>query len=419
MKVLWLCNVATAEIASALNISAPVGGGWIEGAASALSQEQNIQLHICFPQTKTQQLIKGEAKGILYWGFPASKQPVHIYDARMESHLQRIVEQVQPDVVHIWGTEFPHALAMTKVFANPEKTVVNIQGLCSFYAEHYTAYLPDRVCKAWTVRDLLKRDRIVDQQKKFRLRGYFEAQTLQNAGFAVGRTRWDQACAGQLAPNIQYRTCNETLRQAFYKNAGKWSLDSCERHSIFVSQAGYPIKGFHMVLEAMPAILQRYPDARLYTTGQDPFTVPFYRVNGYQAWLMRQIIRLNLRDRVCFLGTLDAAEMCQRFLESHVFVSASSIENSPNSVGEAMLLGVPTVASYVGGTMDLLRDGEEGFLYQPDAAYMLTDRVCKIFADDAMAVRMSINATEHAQVTHEPHKNLQRLMEIYREVCEQ
>lgn len=419
MKILWLCNVKTADIAAALGMSAPTGGGWIEGAASALSQEQNIQLHICFPQAKTKQLIKGEVKRIFYWGFPASKQPAHIYDATQEKYLRMIVDQVQPDVVHIWGTEFPHALAMTKVFANPEKTIVNIQGLCGFIAKHYTAYLPDRACKVWTVRDLLKRDRIVDQQKKFSLRGEFEEQTLQNAGFAVGRTRWDQACGEQLSPNTQYRACNETLRDVFYENAGKWSPDSCKRHSIFVSQAGYPIKGFHMVLEAMPTILQKYPDAKLYTTGQDPFTVPFYRINGYQAWLMRQIIRLNLRDKVCFLGTLDAVEMCQRFLESHVFVSASSIENSPNSVAEAMLLGVPTVASYVGGTMDLLRDGEDGFLYQPDAAYMLTDRVCKIFADDAMAVRMGINATKHAQATHDPQKNLQCLMEIYTEVCEQ
>lgn len=419
MKILWLCNVVTAEIAETLEMPAPTGGGWIEGAASALAQEQDIQLHICFPQAKTPQLIKGEAKGVFYWGFPASKQPAHIYDATQEKYLRTIVEQVQPDAVHIWGTEFPHALAMTKVFANSEKTIVNIQGLCGFIAKHYTAYLPDSACKAWTVRDLLKRDRIADQQKKFSLRGQFEAQTLQNAGFAVGRTRWDRACIGQLAPNTQYRACNETLRDVFYENAGKWSPDSCERHSIFVSQAGYPIKGFHMVLEAMPAIVQRYPDAKLYTTGQDPFTIPFYRVNGYQAWLKKQITKLGLRDKVCFLGALNATEMCQRFLKSHVFVSASSIENSPNSVGEAMLLGVPTVASYVGGTMDLLRDGEEGFLYQPDAAYLLADRVCNFFEDDAMAVRMGSNATKHAQVTHDPHKNLQCLMEIYREVSEQ
>lgn len=419
MKILWLCNVATADIAGALNISAPAGGGWIEGAASSLVQEKNIQLHICFPQAKTSQLINGRAGGIYFWGFPASKKPAHIYDVTLEKHLQTILDQVQPDMVHIWGTEFPHAFAMTKVFAKPEKTIVNMQGLCGFIAEHYKGYLPDKVCKVWTIRDFLRKDRIVDQQRKFRLRGIFEAQTLQNAGFAVGRTRWDRACIGQLAPNTQYRACNETLRDVFYENAGKWSQDSCERHSIFVSQAGYPIKGFHMVLEAMPAILQRYPDAKLYTTGQDPFTIPFYRVNGYQAWLKKQITKLGLRDKVCFLGALNATEMCQRFLKSHVFVSASSIENSPNSVGEAMLLGVPTVASYVGGTMDLLRDGEEGFLYQPDAAYLLADRVCYFFEDDAMAVRMGSNATKHAQVTHDPHKNLQCLMEIYREVSEQ
>ena len=383
---------------------------------TALSDQRNIRLHVCFPQNQSREILEGEVDGVSFFGFPTSTKQSHIYDPAAERYFAEILARVNPDIVHIWGVEFPHSLAMTRAFAKPARTIVQVQGLCGYIAKHYRAYLPEKACSAWTIRDFLRHDRIVDQQEKFRLRGIMEAQTLRNAGVVIGRTAWDRACVRQLAPQAVYRACNETLRGEFYKNAGAWSVDSCERHSIFVSQASYPIKGFHMVLDAMGEILRRYPDAKLYVPGRDPFTVPFYRVNGYQHWLKEQIMKLGLRDRVFFLGDLDARAMCQRFLRSHVFVSASSIENSPNSVGEAMLLGVPTVASYVGGTMDLLQDGEEGFLYPADASYILADRVCQFFADDALAAQMGSRAVKHALSTHHPQRNLTCLMNIYKEM---
>ena len=415
MKILWLCNVILPPIACEIGAPTPTGGGWLTGAANAILKKKDIQLAVCFPQRKSAGLLKGCVDKLSYYGFPSNKEP-HIYDENITVWYKKILDDYQPDIVHIWGTEYPHSLAMTKAFGKPDKTIINIQGLCSFITEHYCAFLPEKARKAWTIRDFLRQDRIVEQQKKFRLRGKMEAQALQNAGLIVGRTRWDRACAWQLAPQAAYRFCNETLRDVFYENAGAWTVENCEKHSLFVSQSSYPIKGFHLVLEAMPEILKRYPDARLYTTGPDPFTIPFYRVSGYQTYLKKLISRLHLREKVIFLGGLDAASMCSRFLRSQVFVCPSSIENSPNSVAEAMLLGVPTVASYVGGTMDLLKDKEEGYLYQPDATYMLAHYVCKVFEEEETSFQMGQKASQHALKTHDPQTNFGCMMKIYDEV---
>ena len=69
--------------------------------------------------------------------------------------------------------------------------------------------------------------------------------------------------------------------------------------------------------------------------------------------------------------------MKERFLKSNVFVSPSTIENSPNSLGEAMLLGIPCISSDVGGVKNLLKHEEEGYVYQTDAPYMLAYYVKK------------------------------------------
>ena len=67
-------------------------------------------------------------------------------------------------------------------------------------------------------------------------------------------------------------------------------------------------------------------------------------------------------------------------------MSASTIENSPNSVGEAMLLGCPVVSSCVGGVPDMLEHGREGFLYQASVPYMLAWYVKRVFGDDELAM---------------------------------
>jgi len=81
-----------------------------------------------------------------------------------------------------------------------------------------------------------------------------------------------------------------------------------------------------------------------------------------------------------------------------------------------MILGVPCVASSVGGVTDLLKDKEEGFVYQTDAPYMLAYYVCEIFSNDELALQFSKKSREHAIKTHDRENNTKRLIEVYREI---
>ena len=111
--------------------------------------------------------------------------------------------------------------------------------------------------------------------------------------------------------------------------------------------------------------------------------------------------------------------MCERMLRSHVFVSASSIENSPNTLGEAMLLGVPCVSSDVGGAKTMLVHEQDGLLYQADAPYMLAHNIHRIFRDRALAEKFSQNAKAHAGVTHDQEKNLRAVLGAYHTILQE
>jgi glycosyltransferase involved in cell wall biosynthesis len=410
------------KIAKGLSLPVRSINGWLTGMSEELIKQEKISFAVSFPVSDQAKPLEGNVDGVEYYAFPWIKKEF-AYSQSTEDYLFSVLKKTVPDVIHIFGTEFPHTLAMVRACeraALVNRVVIHIQGLTSVYAQHFFAALPEKVIHSYSFRDIIKRDNIFHAYRKYQKRGLFETEALQKVSHVFGRTDWDRACTEIIHPDIIYHTCNETLRRTFYEHA--WSLQNCERHSIFVSQWDYPIKGFHLLLKALPDLLRRYPDLMVYTTGKNPCEKKGIKnrlkQNYYLIYIRKLIEAYDLKKHIVFLGKeLDEQSMCSAFLRAHVFLSPSSIENSPNSLGEAMLLGVPCVSSDVGGVKNMLEHGAEGFIYPYEEFYMITHYISRIFDNDTLALQFSVAARKHAKKTHNPEKNLKDLMQAYKEIC--
>ncbi|MDE7478689.1 MAG: glycosyl transferase 4, partial [Lachnospiraceae bacterium] len=276
MKVLWLCNIMLPFIAKSLGQRIVIKEGWLSGLASKLitNQEKNdITLAICFPESENRAFVKGDtslfikdkAQGINYYIFREDTIHPENYDAGMEESLGAVIKDFEPDIIHIFGTEYPHTLACVKAFGRPERTLIGIQGLCSAIAEVYMADLPHSVQKKKTFRDILKKDGLFEQQAKFAKRGEYEKEALSLVGHVTGRTHFDREMTKQYTPHAQYHFMNETLRSDFYNDI--WNIDRIERYSLFLSQGNYPIKGLHYVIDILPEIVEEYEETIVYVAG--------------------------------------------------------------------------------------------------------------------------------------------------------
>ncbi len=412
MKILFLTNIMPKIVADYLGVKASAAGGWISGALDAIL-ETNVEVISVFPQMCQRSVLFGDTGKIKFYGFFQKDKLKMNYSSRVEKDLAEIVQKESPDIVHIWGTEFPHSLAMTKAFPYPSRTVCSIQGLCTAIAANYRFDLPNSIYYGWTLRDIFRWDNIFLRNQEYRRRARIEQKTISRVGHVIGRTNFDKSYTRVFNSKVEYHKCYETLRPMFYKNAGKWAYAPCEKHSIFITSGSYPLKGMHKVLEAFSYVLRDYPDSRLYITGTDPAKLPFYKTSTYYKYLRYLRKYYGIVDNVTYLGTLDETQMVYRFLKSNVFISASSIENSPNSVGEALMLGVPVVASFVGGTMDFMTDHKEGFLYQDNDSIMLAHYICAVFSLEEDAEAISLNATHRAMDTHNIENNKNQLLRIY------
>lgn len=404
MKVLWITNILLPPVCEALSLPEFPYGGWMFSALSGLRRiSPSLQMGVATIWSGGE-LRRLEIDGVSYWLLPIGKKSQEKYNQNLETFWKDIKTEFQPDVVHIHGTELPHGLAYVRACGN-EGVVASIQGILSGCARYYRAGLTlNESRKYLSFRDFIKKESIAQRQRSFEKRSRLETELFRSLDHVIGRTEWDHAHLMSLNPEAQYHYCSETLRGEFYGK--KWSYENCEPHTIFASQAAYPLKGLHILLRAMPTILSRFPDTKIYVAGYDIVNLPWYRITSYGRYLRSLIRELGLEGRVEFTGPLNAAGMCSRYLKSNLFVSPSAIENSPNSLGEAMVLGMPYLSSYVGGVPDMLRDKPDA-MYQFEDHEVLAKKVIERFEAGASA------ATASDVTRFDADLNTQTLLSIY------
>lgn len=401
------------KIAVYENIQSGVTGGWMVYLSELLSRMENIRLIYVFDWPEP---LHGEVDGVEYF----SIAPIHskIDFKKYQTRFSEIITISRPDIIHIWGSENAHTDAIVRCTQHTEysqRTIISMQGLLSSYEKNYAAFLPRQVVYGLKPVNLIKGN-IHFQQLSMRKSGKFEVDAFRRVKHVIGRTDWDYATVTAINAKINYHFNNEILRKEFYGPV--WNIDTCHRHTIFCSQAHYPIKGIHLMIEALHLLKEKYPDVLLRVSGKNLSAKSRLRRGAYEAYVLNEIRRFRLEPNVEFLGPLSAEQMRDTYLSSHVFVCPSTIENSPNSVGEAMSLGVPVVSSYVGGVKNLLVDGSEGLLYPSDEVSMLALYLDRIFSDDSLAKKFSKNARMHAKKTFDPKTNVEALMKIYEQLIE-
>lgn len=377
MKVIWLTNVATQMVDSIINENKRsfFGGGWLDGLSERLLSDKSFKLVLCYPLYTQKENIEGGKDNFKFYGFAADGKKLRKGTAGIETfekYFEMILRNEHPDVVHIHGTEFEYCYSMCRVaerLGMLDRVVISIQGLVGVYANHLFAGMTVADVRKCTLKEFLTQNSVYDTYKAYVRRGVFEEKSLKMVKHVMGRTSWDKACVDLVNPKCQYHFSNETLRDPFYEET--WDYDTCESHTIFASQALLPLKGLHILLKAASLIKDEYKDLRIKVAGQNIILGNWINGSSYRLYIKKLIKKYGLDGQVEFLGPQNALQMRNQMLKCNVFVSPSTIENSPNSVGEAMLLGTPCISSDVGGVNDMLRRDEEGFVYPYDEYYML------------------------------------------------
>jgi glycosyltransferase involved in cell wall biosynthesis len=394
MRIAWLAPYPAQLLEPTLRVSRKVGSyhtcSWIVTLSQALSQINDIELHLLtenhlvpHSQTVTLNNIKFH---VLKSGVPFTNRrfPPYLpldalsgfyFDVR---RLIKKLDEIDPDLVHGHGTEGPYALAATR---SKRPCVVSLQGLIG---EIF------KVSPSFYFR-LVRRT----ERNAVRCCRYFTCRTESDRGFVIATN-----------PQAQIFDIHEAMAPVFFEN--DWRVDD----SCSVLYVGHllPQKGVEVLLQALAAVKKRMPQVLLRLIGAGD--------KMYTRYLKDLAVQLDISHNVEFLGFLPPGQVAKFHMASQLLVLPSEMENSPNSLAEAMVSGLPVLATTVGGIPSMVNDGSTGLLVPPRNPGALADKILWLLAHGEERKRLGDAARQVARERHLPEKVATQTFAAYKEILQ-
>lgn len=412
IRVLWTSNIDLPEVASELGLKTTPFGGWLSTTTKNLSTFSEFKVGVAMRSNSTAFKVI-EKDGIVYFALPQIKGSFDV----SQSDVEKVIAEFRPDILHVEGAELPHALRFLKTWEGSR--LLSMQGVLNGIKRYQLGGLPiaRMLVPIRPHLSLVAIAILVNYWRNFCPRLTKEREAMSLTDHVMGRTLWDQAQAAVLAPSAQYHACPRILRAPFYNKV--WTLNNKEDFTVFLGNAATPLKGAHIAVEALAILVRKFPNMRLYIAGEDPKDIGLYslkRYVGYPSYLLYLIRKYGLEKNIHYTGMLSADQMAERMVASHVCLTASIIENSPNTLGEAMLLGVPVVSAYSGGAPSMASDETEVLFYRAEDPIMLAHQIGRVFENPELAQRLSENGRKRALESHDPQRNMNMLINTYKAI---
>jgi glycosyltransferase involved in cell wall biosynthesis len=163
------------------------------------------------------------------------------------------------------------------------------------------------------------------------------------------------------------------------------------------------MKGHRHALAAMRIALDDGCDLFYTIAGEGPF----------RTEIESEVRRLSLEDRVELTGTLSEGAVLELLQRSDVFVlpSIGLGEAAPVSVMEAMSCGLPVICSIIGGTPDMIANGEDGLLLEQGNERALAEALIRLAGNPEERARLGKQARAHAVLDFDAHQTARGLLE--------
>lgn len=416
MRILFFSNIAiTPE-----TLTGKSGGGWIAALLSEMEDSSNkIAVgHFGFKESKecfgnitvyNMTVYKGNwFKRCIYHALRMTLiSPLLTFnDTQHESQswsffekkMLDVINDFNPDIIHVFGSESYYGLVASLTTA---PVVLHIQGFLNpcknAYLPPFISWMPHNCIlhpHKWLKNIVTRRTLIKDS--------FREREILSRVKFFIGRTEWDRRVLYCFNPKAKYFYGGEILRGIFYQPSERIIPDSLVIISI-ISKPSY--KGIDMILKTA-YVLKNYL--------QLEFSWKVFGAPNMDVISMTSIKPKSVNVETC--GRVSSDILHKELLNSTCFFHPSYIDNSPNSLCEAQILGVTSIACNVGGISSLIEDGQTGFLVPANDPYQAAYLISKIFKDKHLNETIGLNSQIEASKRHSKENILNQISVIYNAV---
>lgn len=414
MRILWFTN--TPAKASAEFGYKSFGGGWISALEEMVAAEKKHQLGICFFYAGSE-YKKVEKDNVTYYGIPYQKKGFlgtlaarhkGLLNDNTTPYADEILNHFKPDLIHVFGTEQGYGKILINKF---EKVIFHLQGLVEPYSGVFfpNGFNKRAILKNSSIKDVARGVTFYNNYLNLCSKAAREKEIVKSWKFFNGRTDYDHHYVKLLNPGAKYYHVEELLRADFFNHHWDAPSEPLKSKTIVIGTTINPniYKGLDLIYKTVKLLKNYNITWKIFGINEDR------DVNR----IVKKIMGIRQPDpAIKFYGPLDAGTLIGELKSCHFFVHPSYIDNSPNSVCEAMLLGMPILSSSVGGVNSLITHKASGYLFNPYDAYELAGLLIHLCNNYNDALRAASNAKTIARERHAPQNILESLNTMYTSV---
>lgn len=416
MRIAWLIGtVFSKEMISSISKEQKGSGGWVYTQIQYLLLDENVDIlcviSVCDDYSRDSSFECGNLKV-----YQIKDNPIRLRINRNTfDKIDKVLIENRIELLDVQGTET--ALSTYPAYNSTKTLTINtLHGIAYQCYRFYSIGLPAGfLLFRRNLHDIITLHGVWESKLLMKRRAKMEENLFQHIKYVRGRTKWDYQSVVSVNQKIKYYHAELIMRDLFYQH--EWRLESARRNRIFTSQMRIPYKGMFILLEAIYEVKKIYPDIEIHIPGNS--IRRGFKRNGYEKYIFNKIKELGLEKNIVLLGNLNADEMTQELLEARVFVMPSIIENSPNSLAEAQLIGTPSVSSLVGGVSDYITNGISGLMYNSLDPIMCAQAIIRLLSDSTLSESISLNERKIAKKRHNPHLITNSIVKCYSRIIEE
>ncbi len=417
MRILWFTESASLYDQGKNHYH---GAGWIESLEALVKVHNEIELGICFFHKTDFKMLKTDAT--IYYPIlrnSRNKNPLKklidnwnskVEVENLDDNVGKVISNFQPDLIQVFGTE--GAFSRVQEFTHIP-VVYHIQGLIN---PCLNTYFPINQSKfsfhlnTIYLKNTFKGNSPAFDYIRFKNQASRERKILKNAKYLMGRTHWDKMIVKLYNPNVHYFHVNEVLRPVFYNKEFAFKQQNNKQLMIVSSISPTIYKGIDVILKSASKLKELTDlDFEWQIIGLDenaPLLKHFEKTEGIN----------HKKVNVFCRGRKSPEEIIVFLKSSDVYVHPSYIDNSPNSLCEAQMMGLPVIACNVGGVGTFIEHQMTGFLVPANGVFEITSLIKKLFENKDLKISIGNNAKRAAEKRHDKQHIVQELMNVYRSI---
>ena len=228
---------------------------------------------------------------------------------------------------------------------------------------------------------------------------------LEHAKAIHGGTSWDRRFARRSAPHASFHHAVAAVGPDYFHVRQSVDAGVGREKVVLTAFSQQPYKGVELVINAVALLRKSGHRVRLVLAGWCP-------PKGWGAEILRAANAAG-PGAVEITGYLQPRALAERLASADVYVLPSYMENAPNTLLEAMCVGVPCVAARVGGVASMLRDGVEGLIFRRGDLRDLASRLERVLLNPELARTLGLAGAARVRSANEPAHVASRTIEIY------